>query len=99
MVAGLCRGRKLSGWNRMEHPRLRPFLTVARDPRAPDQLLLFDQLGFCARPLRFSGPEAFCVELLRDGQSLHAIHERARREVPDPVITLTFLEALVRRLE
>ncbi len=83
----------------MDNPQLRPFLTVTRDHRDPECIVILDHLGFCSDPLRFSPAEAFCLQLFNGQHSLAVIHERARREAPHPIVTLTFLEALVRRLE
>jgi AmmeMemoRadiSam system protein B len=83
----------------MDYPRLRPFLTVVRDERNPACAVIEDRLGFCPGLQRFTPTESLCLELLNGQESLHAIHERARRLLSAPLITLTFLEALVRRLD
>jgi AmmeMemoRadiSam system protein B len=74
-------------------------LTDIPDDDNPGHVYLWDRLGLCDRPLRVSETEFLCLQLFTGEHDLLAVREKARQRLPEPSITLTFLQELVGRLD
>jgi AmmeMemoRadiSam system protein B len=82
-----------------ERPRLRPFLAVAPDPRAPSYYYVWDQLGLSRARHRLSPIEFLCLELLDGRHSLPDIQIAVMRRLGGVLLPLETFRRLVQRLD
>ncbi|HEY8503203.1 MAG TPA: AmmeMemoRadiSam system protein B [Gemmataceae bacterium] len=80
-------------------PRLRPGLAAVPDERAPGWFYLLDQLRLGGPPVRLTGLELMCAELLTGLRDLRAVQSDLMQRVGGILIPLGMITELVAKLD